>query len=45
MISKNEFEKLGPRGRRKLNAYINFLLFLQGVPVLHDVCVILDTTK
>ena len=35
-LTRENFYKLSKQQRRKLNRYINFLLWLQRVPVLHD---------
>ena len=35
-LTRENIKNLTGKQRRKLNAYINFLLFLQRVPVLHD---------
>jgi len=36
MITKDKLERLSEKQRRKLSAYINFLLWLQRVPIAHD---------
>jgi len=35
MINKTDWERLTNKQRARIKAYINFLLWLQRVPVLH----------